>query len=106
MAVGGDEVRASAAAMERTAAEIAAVADEFRRRLDAVDERVRGFLGGGWAGRSAAAFDDVFREWHSGTADVQQGLAVMARALSDNARAYRERDDGNAAGFEPTEELW
>jgi WXG100 family type VII secretion target len=60
---------------------ISGAARDFHARLSELDGQIRETLAN-WQGGAGGAFGDAWDLWHRGASEVQQGLAILAEAVS------------------------
>lgn len=66
-------------------------AEDLRNRLADLDGQVSEMLAG-WRGRSGAAYTAQWELWHRGAGEVQVGLSILERLVSQAGRAYQENE--------------
>jgi WXG100 family type VII secretion target len=71
-------------------------AENFSESLKALDVEVSNTLDG-WRGASGAAYEDIWRQWHTGADQVHQGLSAMAQLLGAAAHDFASQEQASAA---------
>jgi WXG100 family type VII secretion target len=66
-------------------------AEDLRNRLADLDGQVSEMLAG-WHGRSGGAYTAQWELWHRGAGEVQLGLSILERLVSQAGRAYQENE--------------
>lgn len=66
-------------------------AEDLRNRLADLDGQVSEMLAGWW-GRSGGAYTAQWELWHRGAGEVQVGLSILERLVSQAGRAYQENE--------------
>jgi WXG100 family type VII secretion target len=66
-------------------------AEDLRNRLADLDGQVSEMLAG-WRGRSGGAFTAQWELWHRGADEVQVGLSILERLVSQAGRIYQENE--------------
>jgi WXG100 family type VII secretion target len=66
-------------------------AEDLRNRLADLDAQVSEMLAG-WRGRSGGAYTAQWELWHRGAGEVQVGLSILERLVSEAGRAYQENE--------------
>jgi WXG100 family type VII secretion target len=66
-------------------------AEDLRNRLADLDGQVGEMLAG-WRGRSGGAYTAQWELWHRGAGEVQVGLSILERLVSEAGRAYQENE--------------
>jgi WXG100 family type VII secretion target len=66
-------------------------AEDLRNRLADLDGQVSEMLAG-WRGRSGGAYTAQWELWHRGAGEVQVGLSILERLVSEAGRAYQENE--------------
>jgi WXG100 family type VII secretion target len=67
-------------AMHGASQALSGAAKDLHSRLIELDGQVREMLAG-WQGGAGGAYGQAWDLWHRGTAEVQQGLAILAKAV-------------------------
>ena len=65
--------------------------------LGALDHDVSDALGTSWSGSAAAAYTQVWQEWHEGATLVVEGLRRMSGLLQEAALRYSATDSASGA---------
>jgi WXG100 family type VII secretion target len=73
-------LRVNPEAMHGVAQALSGAAKDFHSRLIELDGQVQEMLAG-WHGGAGGAYGQAWDLWHGGAAEVQQGLAILARAV-------------------------
>jgi len=69
--------------------------NDLHSRIIELDCQVREMLDG-WRGEAGGAYGQAWDLWHSGAAEVQQGLSILAKAVGDVGVAYQGQDSSSA----------
>jgi WXG100 family type VII secretion target len=70
-------------------------ADDLRIRLAELDGQVGDMLSG-WRGASGRAYSSAWELWHRGAGEVELGLSMLARLVTQAGLRYRNDDAGRA----------
>lgn len=65
--------------------------EDLRNRLADLDGRVSDMLAG-WRGESGGAYTAAWQLWHRGAGEVQAGLSILERSVSEAGRLYQENE--------------
>lgn len=76
---------------------LSAAAEHLLGQLKSLDGTVTSMLAE-WRGSSGGAYADAWTLWHRGADEVEQGLALMARLLSDAGRGFEQQDQATSEG--------
>lgn len=90
------ELRVTPAELRRAAEELHVVAQDLRSGAANLDSEVNSLIGRSWSGEASAAYGAIWREWHSGAAQVTDALTVLSTLIDEAATGYA-RTDGTAA---------
>ena len=69
-------------AMHGASQALSGAAKDLHSRLIELDGQVQEMLAG-WQGGAGGAYGRAWDLWHRGAAEVQQGLAILAKAVGD-----------------------
>jgi WXG100 family type VII secretion target len=75
-----ETVRVQPEAMQVASQALSSAAKDLHTRLIDLDGQVRDLLAG-WHGGAGGAYGEAWDSWHRGAGEVQQGLAILARAV-------------------------
>lgn len=87
-------------AFARGRADVLAAAERLADDRDRVDRRVSGFLGSGWTGAAADAFDAAWQDWLTAATEVRRGLDAMGELLDVVQRDFVGRDTRSQAALD------
>jgi WXG100 family type VII secretion target len=73
-------LRVNPEAMQGVSQALSGAAKDLHTRLVELDGEVRNMLAG-WQGGAGSAFGQAWDLWHRGAGEVQQGLALLAKAV-------------------------
>ena len=65
--------------------------EDLRNRLADLDGQVSDMLAG-WRGESGGAYTAAWQLWHRGAGEVQAGLSILERSVSEAGRVYQENE--------------
>jgi WXG100 family type VII secretion target len=86
-----DNLRVNPLMMQGFSQALRGGADDLRNRLADLDGQVSEMLTG-WRGKSGGAYTSEWELWHRGADEVQVGLSILERAVSQAGRAYQENE--------------
>jgi len=66
-------------------------AEDLRNRLADLDGQVSEMLAG-WRGESGGSYTSAWELWHRGAGEVQVGLSILERLVSQAGRVYQENE--------------
>ncbi|MDT5011727.1 MAG: hypothetical protein QOH57_3344 [Mycobacterium sp.] len=89
-------LRASPDELLRVSEMLGRGAENFSEGLRALDAEVTNTLDW-WRGASGAAYEDIWRQWHSGADQVHLGLSMLAELLGQAAHDFASREQASAA---------
>jgi WXG100 family type VII secretion target len=89
-------LRASPDELLRVSEMLSRGTENVSESLKALDAQVSNTLGG-WRGASGAAYEDIWRQWHSGADEVHLGLSLLAELLGQAAHDYASQEQASAA---------
>ncbi|MEZ0364206.1 WXG100 family type VII secretion target [Mycobacterium sp. pUA109] len=75
-----------------SAQDFSGAAERLRSGFVALDESVRGLVGGSWSGDASAEYHKVWQQWHEGADAVVSGFARFAEAMGKTAKAFQEAE--------------
>jgi WXG100 family type VII secretion target len=75
-----DVLRVNPEAMQGVSQALSGAAKDLHTRLIELDGQVRDMLAG-WQGGAGGAYGQAWDLWHRGAGEVQQGLAILAKAV-------------------------
>jgi WXG100 family type VII secretion target len=84
-------LKADPQAMQGVSQALSGAATDLESRLNALDGEVREMLAG-WHGGAGSAYGKAWDLWHRGAGEVQQGLAMLAKAVSVMGVAYQNQE--------------
>lgn len=87
-------LRADPQAMQGVSQALSGAATDLESRLNALDGEVREMLSG-WHGGAGSAYSTAWEQWHQGAAEVQRGLAMLAKAVSVIGVAYQNQESAS-----------
>jgi WXG100 family type VII secretion target len=73
-------LRVNPEAMHGVSQSLSGAAKDLHNRLIELDGQVRDMLTG-WQGGAGGAYGQAWDLWHQGAGEVQQGLAILAKAV-------------------------
>jgi WXG100 family type VII secretion target len=74
---------------------LSGAAEDLHNRIVELDGQVREMLAG-WQGGSGRAYGAAWDLWHRGTAEVQQGLSILAKAVGIAGVEFQNNDSASA----------
>ncbi|WP_185995572.1 WXG100 family type VII secretion target [Nocardioides campestrisoli] len=83
------------AAFAKAKADVSSAADRLHHDRNSIDQRVTSFLGTGWTGSAADAFDHAWEDWRQAAGDVLSGLRAMRELLDAAHHDYTAADDAS-----------
>ncbi|MDT5095661.1 MAG: hypothetical protein QOH60_5024 [Mycobacterium sp.] len=89
-------LRASPEELLRVSEMLSHGAENYSEGLKAMDAEASNALDG-WRGASGAAYEDLWRQWHSGAGKVHLGLSTLAELLGQAAHDYASQEQASAA---------
>lgn len=82
-------------AMHVASQALSSAAKDLRARLVDLDGQVRELLAG-WQGGSGGAYGEAWDSWHRGAGEVQQGLAILAKAVGVTGAEFATQEQSSA----------
>jgi WXG100 family type VII secretion target len=70
---------------------LSGAAKDLHSRLIELDGQVQEMLAG-WQGGAGGAYGEAWEMWHRGAAEVQQGLAILARAVGAVGVGFQDQE--------------
>jgi WXG100 family type VII secretion target len=80
--------------MQGVAQALSGAATDLESRLNELDGELREMLAG-WRGGAGAAYGRTWDQWHRGAAEIQRGLAILAKAVSAVGVAYENQESAS-----------
>jgi WXG100 family type VII secretion target len=77
--------------MQTASQALASASRDLHTKLVDLDAQVREMLTG-WQGGSGSAYGDAWDLWHNGAAEVQLGLAILAKAVGNAGIKFQAQD--------------
>lgn len=90
-----ETVRVDPVVMHSHAVAVDGAAEHLSAQLGQLDDQV-GQLLGGWQGASGTAYSSAWELWHRGAGEVQLGLSLLARLVSEAGETYQANEAGSA----------
>ena len=84
-------LRVDPALLRGCAASLGAAAEDLASELAELDDRVGQTLGG-WRGASGTAYGSAWRLCQQGAREVQAGLSMLARLMSQAGAVYQDNE--------------
>jgi WXG100 family type VII secretion target len=91
----GETLRVQPEAMHTASQALSGAARDLHTKLVELDGQVRELLAG-WHGGSGDAYGHAWDLWHRGTAEIQLGLSLLAKAVGVTGAEFETQDDGAA----------
>jgi WXG100 family type VII secretion target len=90
----GETLRVSPEAMQGASQALTGAAKDLHSRLIELDGQVRDMLAG-WQGGAGSAYSQVWDLWHRGAGEVQQGLAILSKAIGAVGVDFQRQESVN-----------
>jgi WXG100 family type VII secretion target len=81
--------------MHGAAQALSAAAKDLHTKLIELDGQVREMLAE-WQGGAGGAYSEAWNQWHRGAGEVQQGLAILAKAVGIAGVEFQNQDSSSA----------
>jgi WXG100 family type VII secretion target len=86
-----ETLRVQPEVMQTASQALARASKDLHTKLVDLDAQVREMLTG-WQGGSGSAYGDAWDLWHNGAAEVQLGLAILAKAVGNAGIQFHAQD--------------
>lgn len=86
-----ESLRIQPEVMQAVSQALSGAAKDLQARLVELDGQVREMLGA-WQGGSGGAYGEAWDRWHNGAGEVQQGLAILAKAVEKAGLQFQGQD--------------
>ncbi len=86
-----ETLRVPTEVMQTASQALASASKDLHTKLIDLDAQVREMLTG-WQGGSGSAYGDAWDLWHNGAAEVQLGLAILAKAVGNAGIQFKAQD--------------
>ncbi len=86
-----DNLRVNPLVMQGFSQALRGGAEDLRTRLADLDGQVSEMLTG-WRGRSGGAYTAEWELWQRGAGEVQAGLSILEKLVSEAGRIYQENE--------------
>ena len=80
--------------MQSVSQALSGAAKDLHTRLGELDGEVRDMLTG-WQGGSGSAYGEAWDLWHKGAAEVQLGLAILAKMVDNSGTQFQAQDSAS-----------
>jgi WXG100 family type VII secretion target len=86
-----DNLRVNPLVMQGFSQALDGGAEDLRNRLADLDGQVSETLAG-WRGKSGGAYTSAWELWRRGAGEVQAGLSILERSVSEAGRVYQANE--------------
>jgi WXG100 family type VII secretion target len=87
------QIKVTAAELHNLSGQVSNGANNIQNELSTLGNQVISVVGGDWSGAASSQFHQLYTEWQTSAANLQQALEGISRLLSQAGTQYQTTED-------------